>query len=51
MNYYDSVSASGSVAAAREITIGKLSPTVNVNLNVSINERIFLIVAAAISVI
>jgi hypothetical protein len=42
MNYYDSVSASGSVAAAREITIGKLSPTVSVNLNVSVNERIFL---------
>ena len=50
MNYYDSVSASGSVAAAREITIGKLSPTVNVSLNVSVNERIYLIVAAAISV-
>ena len=38
INYYDSVSAS---AAAREITIGKLSPTVDVNLNVSVNERIF----------
>ena len=50
INYYDSVSASGCVAAAREITIGKLSPTVNVSLNVSVNERIFLIVAAAISV-
>jgi hypothetical protein len=34
----------------RESTIGKLNPTVNVNPNVSINERIFLIVAAAISV-
>ena len=26
INYYDSVSASGSVAAARQITIGKFSP-------------------------
>src|SRR5262245_30562893 len=31
VNYFDSVSASGNVAAAREITIGKLNPTVNVN--------------------
>jgi hypothetical protein len=36
INYYDSVGASGSVAASREITIGRLSPTVNVNLNVSV---------------
>ena len=50
VNYFDSVSGSGSIAAAREITIGKLSPTVNVSLNVSVNERIYLIVAAAISV-
>jgi hypothetical protein len=28
INYYDSVSGSGSVAAAREITIGKFSPKV-----------------------
>ena len=28
INYYDSVNASGSVAAARQITIGKFSPTV-----------------------
>jgi hypothetical protein len=29
IDYFDSVSASGAAAAAREITIGKLSPTVN----------------------
>jgi hypothetical protein len=40
MNYYDSVSASGSVAAAREITIGKINPTVNVNLNANLNSKI-----------
>ena len=34
INYYDSVGASGAVAASREITIGRFSPTVNVNLNV-----------------
>jgi hypothetical protein len=40
MNYYDSVTASGAVAASREITIGRLNPTVNVNLNVNINARV-----------
>ncbi|MGC1353307.1 MAG: transporter [Xanthobacteraceae bacterium] len=40
INYYDSVGASGSVAASREITIGRLSPTVNVNLNVSVKADI-----------
>src|ERR1700730_18934975 len=34
INYFTPVSASGAVAASREITIGKFSPTVNVNLNV-----------------
>ena len=37
INYYDNVSATGAVAASREITIGKLNPTVNVNLNVNLN--------------
>ena len=37
INYYTSVSASGSIAAAREVTVGKLNPTVNVNLNVNAN--------------
>src|ERR1017187_6469438 len=31
VNYYTSLSAGGNVAAAREITIGRFSPTVNVN--------------------
>ena len=37
INYYTNVSAGGTVAASREITIGKLNPTVNVNLNVNLN--------------
>jgi hypothetical protein len=40
MNYYDSVGASGSVAASREITIGRFNPTVNANLNVNVNSRV-----------
>jgi hypothetical protein len=40
MNYYDSVSASGSVAASREITIGRFTPTVHVNLNVNLNAKV-----------
>ena len=40
MNYYDSVSASGAVAASREITIGKFNPTVNANLNVNVNAKL-----------
>jgi hypothetical protein len=40
MNFYDSVGASGSVAASREITIGRLNPTVNVNLNANVNARV-----------
>jgi hypothetical protein len=40
INYYDSVSASGSVAAARQITIGKFSPTVNVNLNATETSKV-----------
>src|SRR5271170_1313556 len=32
VNYYTSVSAGGNVAAAREVTIGRLNPTVSVNL-------------------
>jgi hypothetical protein len=39
-NYYDSVSASGAVAASREITIGRFNPTVNVNLNVSESSKL-----------
>ena len=40
INYFDSVSASGNAAAAREITIGKLNPTVNVNLNVNVKATL-----------
>ena len=39
INYYTPVSASGSVAAAREITIGKFNPTINANLNVNLNTK------------
>jgi len=40
INYFDSVSASGNVAAAREITIGKLNPTINVNANVNVKATL-----------
>jgi hypothetical protein len=36
VNYYPSVSANGAVAAAREVTLGRFSATVNVNLNATI---------------
>ncbi len=39
-NYYDSVGASGAVAASREIEIGRFNPTVNVNLNVNVNAKL-----------
>ena len=35
--YHTSVSAGGDVAAARQVTIGRLNPTVNVNLNASLH--------------
>lgn len=37
--FHTSVSASGATAASREITIGRFSPTTNVNLNVNLNAR------------
>src|SRR5690242_12734756 len=37
--YHTSVEASGAVAAAREIQIGRFAPTVNVNLNASLNAQ------------
>jgi hypothetical protein len=40
INYFDSVSASGSVAAAREITIGRFSPTINVNLSATVTSKV-----------
>jgi hypothetical protein len=39
-NYFDSVRASGSVAAERQVTIGRFSPTVNVSLNATVTSKI-----------
>jgi hypothetical protein len=36
VNYYPSLSASGNVAAAREVTLGRFNGTVNVNLNANL---------------
>jgi len=38
--YHTSVSASGSIAASREVTIGSFSPTLNVNLDVNVNADV-----------
>ncbi len=35
--YHTSVTASGAAAAAREIQVGRFSPTVNVNLNLNLS--------------
>jgi hypothetical protein len=37
--YHTTLSASGAVAAAREIQIGRFSPAVNVNLNANLNAQ------------
>jgi hypothetical protein len=37
--YHTTVAASGAVAAAREIQIGRFSPTVNVSLNANLNAQ------------
>jgi hypothetical protein len=37
--YHTSVNASGAAAAAREVQIGRFSPTVNINLNVALNGQ------------
>jgi hypothetical protein len=37
--YHTSVSGSGNVAAAREIQVGRFSPTVNVNLNLTLSGQ------------
>jgi hypothetical protein len=44
VNYYTSVGAAGSVAASREVTIGRFNPTVNVNLNANLNGSADLVV-------
>jgi hypothetical protein len=41
--YHTSVSAGGNVAAAREVTIGGLNPTVNVNLNANLDANVDLV--------
>src|SRR4051794_40697206 len=38
--YHTSVSASGNAAAAREVTIGRFTPTVNVDLNVKLRANV-----------
>jgi hypothetical protein len=38
-NYYTNVSAAGNIAAAREVTVGRFNPTVNVNLNVNLKAN------------
>ena len=42
--YHTSVSAFGNAAAAREIEIGRFSPTVNVNLNLNLNAQADLLI-------
>jgi hypothetical protein len=44
INYFDSVRGGGAIAASREITIGRLSATVNVNLNVAVNAKVDVVV-------
>jgi hypothetical protein len=38
-NYYDAVRAGGTVAAARQVTIGRFNPTVNDNLNANLKAN------------
>jgi hypothetical protein len=45
--YHTSLKAGGAVAASREATIGRFSPTVNVNLNANLNARVDLEFLAA----
>ena len=39
INVYESVSASGNIAAAREVTIGNLNPNAKVNLNLNLSAH------------
>jgi hypothetical protein len=41
--YHTSVSASGAIAAAREVTIGRLNPNVKVNLNANVHANVDLV--------
>jgi hypothetical protein len=45
INYYDSVRASGNVAAARQVTINRFNATVNVNLNANLKANPDLVLA------
>ena len=40
IGYYTDVSASGQLAASRQITLGRFSPTVNVDLNATLHARV-----------
>jgi hypothetical protein len=40
INYYTDVSASGSTAVAREITIGQFNPTINVSVNADVHAKV-----------
>ena len=40
INYYTDVSASGSAAVAREITIGRFNPTINVSVNANVHAKV-----------
>jgi hypothetical protein len=42
--YHTSISAEGGVAGAREVTIGKLNPTINVNLDLNLKASADLVV-------
>jgi hypothetical protein len=46
VDLHSQASASGNVAAAREVTIGKLNATVNANLNVNLDARADLVAVA-----
>lgn len=39
INYFTSVGATGNIAAAREVTVGRFNRTVNVNLNVNVHAN------------
>src|ERR1700733_1900714 len=46
VDYHTSVGGSGDIAAAREIQVGRFSPTVNVNLNLSLAGQGDLVILA-----
>jgi hypothetical protein len=46
VDYHTSIAGSGNVAAAREIQVGRFSPTVNVNLNLNLAGQGDLVVLA-----